>query len=432
MAMNKKNLPESARLLEQACKVIPGGVNSPVRAFKSVGGIPPFITSAEGCRVHDADGNSYLDYVGSWGPMILGHARPEVVEAVREAAGRGTSYGAPTPAEVSLAETISAMVPSIQKVRLVSSGTEATMSALRLARGYTGRDRLIKFEGCYHGHGDSFLVEAGSGVATLGIPGTPGVPEALAGLTISLPYGDLAMVERAFREHPGEIAAVICEPAAGNMGLIPPSPEFLEGLIRLAGEHDALAIFDEVMTGFRVSPGGVQGLYGLSPHLTCLGKVVGGGLPIRAFGDRADIMDRVAPQGDVYQAGTLSGNPLAVAAGLKTLEILRSGNIYAGLESRTSRLCRGLENAAAEAGVPVQVPRCGSMFTVFFSPEPVRDFSSARKCDLARFRRYFQGMLARGIYLPPSQFECCFVSAAHDDGAVEETVSAAEEVFREI
>ncbi len=427
--MKNKSLPESARLFQQASRVIPGGVNSPVRAFKAVGGTPPFINSADGCVLLDADGNSYIDYVGSWGPMILGHAHPEVVRVLLDAVSRGTSYGAPTAAEVNLAETICEMVPSMQKVRLVSSGTEATMSALRLARGYTGRSKLIKFDGCYHGHGDSFLVEAGSGVATLGIPGTPGVPRELAELTISLPYGNLDLVEQAFRDNPGEIAAVICEPVAGNMGLILPPPEFLDGLISLSEKNGALAVFDEVMTGFRVNPGGVQGLFGLSPHLTCLGKIVGGGLPIGAFGGRADIMDRIAPQGDVYQAGTLSGNPLAVAAGLKTLEILKAGNVYPALESASSRLCRGLEKAAEKAGIQVQVPRCGSMFTVYFSGNQVTDFNSAKKCDLERFRKYFHGMLARGIYLAPSQFEACFVSTAHDGDVIERTINAAEEVF---
>ena len=427
--MKNKSLPASTRLFLEASRVIPGGVNSPVRAFKAVGGTPPFISSADGCMLHDADGNSYIDYVGSWGPMILGHAHSEVVKALLEAVPRGTSYGAPTEAEVRLAEIICEMVPSIQKVRLVSSGTEAAMSALRLARGYTGRFKLIKFDGCYHGHGDSFLVEAGSGVATLGIPGTPGVPRELAELTISLPYGNLDLVERAFLENPGEIAAVFCEPVAGNMGLIMPSPEFLDGLISLAEKNGALAIFDEVMTGFRVNPGGVQGLFGLSPHLTCLGKIVGGGLPIGAFGGRADIMNRIAPLGDVYQAGTLSGNPLAVAAGLKTLEILRAGNIYPALESTSSRLCRGLEKAAEKTGIPVQVPRCGSMFTVYFTGSPVTDFNSAKKCDQDRFRNYFHGMLDHGIYLAPSQFEACFVSAAHDGEAIERTIAAAEDVF---
>jgi len=321
------------------------------------------------------------------------------------------------------------MVPSMQKVSLVSSGTEAAMSALRLARGFTGRSKLIKFEGCYHGHGDSFLVEAGSGVATLGIPGTPGFPKELAELTISLPYGDLDRVEQAFLNHPGEIAAVVCEPAAGNMGLILPPPEFLDGLIRLSEEHGALAVFDEVMTGFRVNPGGVQGIYGLSPHLTCLGKIVGGGLPIGAFGGRADIMDRIAPEGDVYQAGTLSGNPLAVAAGRKTLEILRSGNVYPELERKSASLCRGLEKAAEKAGIPVQVPRCGSMFTVYFTDNPVTDFSSAKKCDQDRFKKYFNGMLDSGIYLAPSQFEACFVSNAHEAEEIERTIEAAGSVF---
>ncbi|MFH1963977.1 MAG: glutamate-1-semialdehyde 2,1-aminomutase [Acidobacteriota bacterium] len=427
--MKKKFLPESASLFQRASRVIPGGVNSPVRAFKAVGGTPPFISSADGCLLYDMDGNSYIDYVGSWGPMILGHAHPEVVEALQAAVSKGTSYGAPTEVEVRMAEIICEMVTSIQKVRLVSSGTEATMTALRLARGYTGRSKLIKFEGCYHGHGDSFLVEAGSGVATLGIPGTPGIPRVLAELTISLPYGNLDQVEQTFLDYPGEIAAVICEPVVGNMGLIMPPPEFLYGLISLSEQHGALAIFDEVMTGFRVNPGGVQGIYGLSPHLTCLGKIVGGGLPIGAFGGRADIMDRIAPEGDVYQAGTLSGNPLAVTAGLKTLEILRSGNVYPELEGKSSRLCRGLEKVAEKAGIPVQVPRCGSMFTVYFTGKPVTDFSSAKKCDLDRFKMYFNGMLDRGIYLAPSQFEACFVSAAHNGEAIDRTLEAAESVF---
>lgn len=427
--MKDKTLPVSSRLFQEASKVIPGGVNSPARAFKAVGGVPPFIARAKGCRLEDADGNSYIDYVGSWGPMILGHAHPEVVGAVQDAATRGSSYGAPTEIETRLAETICGMVPSIEKVRLVSSGTEATMSALRLARGYTGRSKFIKFEGCYHGHGDSFLVEAGSGVATLGIPGTPGVPSELAGLTITLPYGDLSRLDQVFAEHPGEIAAVICEPAAGNMGLILPPAEFLEGIIQLSRQHGAVSIFDEVMTGFRVHPAGIQGLFGLSPDLTCLGKIVGGGLPIGAFGGRKEIMNRIAPIGDIYQAGTLSGNPLAVAAGLRTLEILRSENPYPRLERISSMLCRGLQQAAASSGIPVQVPRCGSMFTVYFSSSPVNDFRSAGECDMERFRAYFKGMLAEGIYLPPSQFEACFVSLAHDEEVIEETIEVAERVF---
>jgi len=427
--MKNKVLPESSRLFQKASEVIPGGVNSPARAFKAVEGTPPFIAEASGCRITDADGNTYIDYVGSWGPMILGHAHPEIVGALREAVGKGTSFGAPTAIEIKLAETICEMVPSIEKARLVNSGTEATMSVLRLARGYTGRSKLIKFEGCYHGHGDSFLVDAGSGVATLGIPGTPGVPRELAELTITIPYGNLSLLEKAFNEHSGEIAAVICEPAAGNMGLILPPAEFLEGIINLCEKNGTLAVFDEVMTGFRVHAGGIQGLFGLSPHLTCLGKVVGGGLPIGAFGGRAEIMDWVAPAGDVYQAGTLSGNPLAVTAGLRTLQLLREGDFYPRLEKVSFEICQGIERAAENAGIPVQVPRCGSMFTVYFTDRPVTDFTGAKNCDLERFKTYFHAMLNEGVYLPPSQFEACFVSAAHDADAVDLTLEAAEKAF---
>ncbi|GAB4233645.1 MAG: glutamate-1-semialdehyde 2,1-aminomutase [Acidobacteriota bacterium] len=420
----------SRKLFDQARRVIPGGVNSPVRAFKAVGGIPRFLVRGEGCRVYDADGNAYVDYVGSWGPLILGHAHPSVIAAVQEVAARGTSFGAPTELEVRLAEQICRLVPSVEMVRLVNSGTEATMTALRLARGCTGRDLVVKFEGCYHGHADSFLVKAGSGVATLGIPGTPGVPAAVADLTVTLPFNDREALEAVFAEHGPRIAAVICEPVTGNMGVVVPPREYLARMIELAEKHGALAIFDEVMTGFRLALGGAQELFGLRPHLTCLGKIVGGGLPLGAVGGRAEVMRALAPEGPIYQAGTLSGNPLAVTAGLKTLELLEADPPYRRLEERTGRLCEAVAEAAAEAGVPVQVPRCGSMFTVYFTDSPVRDFASASRCDTARFARFFQEMLERGVYLAPSQFEACFLSVAHDEEALEATVLAAREAFR--
>jgi glutamate-1-semialdehyde 2,1-aminomutase len=422
----------SERLFVRARQILPGGVNSPVRAFKAVGGSPRFIAAACGCRLRDVDGNEFIDYVGSWGPMILGHSHPAVVEALRAALEKGTSYGAPTQLEVELAEKISAMVPSVEKVRLVSSGTEATMSALRLARAFTGRSMVVKFDGCYHGHADSFLVRAGSGVATLGLPDTPGVPPELANLTLSLPFNDLEAVKTAFERFPQQIAAVICEPVTGNMGVIVPPREYLSGLIDLAERHGALAIFDEVMTGFRLAPGGAQEIFGLRPHLTCLGKIVGGGLPIGAFGGRSDIMDRVAPEGPVYQAGTLSGNPLAVTAGLKTLEVLEQDPPYRKLEERTSRLCEGLAAAAGENGVPVRINRCGSMFTVFFTAAEVYDFETAKASDTKRFARFFNAMLERGVYLAPSQFEACFLSSAHTDEVIELTIAAAAAAFRAI
>ncbi|MFZ0429477.1 MAG: glutamate-1-semialdehyde 2,1-aminomutase [Acidobacteriota bacterium] len=426
------SIQRSEALFERAQRVIPGGVNSPVRAFRAVGGIPRFIASAKGCFLTDADGNRYIDYVGSWGPMILGHARPEVVQAVQEAARRGTSFGAPTELEVLLAEKICAMVPSVEKVRLVNSGTEATMSALRVARGFTGRPMMIKFDGCYHGHSDSFLVEAGSGVATLGIPGTPGIPDEFAGKTLSLPYNDLDAVEGALERYPGQVAAIICEPVTGNMGVVVPKWQYLAELIALAEAHGALVIFDEVMTGFRLAPGGAQELFELRPHLTCLGKIVGGGLPLGAFGGRKDIMGMVAPEGPVYQAGTLSGNPLAVSAGLTTLDILQADPPYELLERNTRELCIGLEEAAAAAGATVRIPRCGSMFTIFFNDmEPV-DFASVKRSDTRMFADFFAGILKRGVYLAPSQFEACFVSTAHTSDAIQSTIDAAAETFREV
>lgn len=417
----------SESLLARAEKVIPGGVNSPVRAFRAVGGHPLFIESAQGSRIRDVDGREYIDYVGSWGPMILGHSHPEVIEAIRAAAARGTSYGAPTEGEVLLAEKIRQFFPSMEKVRLVNSGTEATMSAIRLARAFSGRPMIIKFDGCYHGHSDSLLVQAGSGVATLGLPDTPGVPAEFASQTLSLPFGNLSAVEKAFEEYPDRIGAVIVEPITGNMGVVVPGQDYLEGLLRLAEERGALVIFDEVMTGFRVAAGGVQGRFGLSAPLTCLGKIVGGGLPIGAYGGRADIMDLIAPAGPVYQAGTLSGNPLAVAAGLKTLEILEETNPYPELEKKTLALCQGMRDSASSLEIDLQVHSCGSMFTAFFSQEPVADFATAKKSDTGRFGRYFRGMLERGVYLAPSQFEAGFLSAAHTWDDVEMTLRASRE-----
>jgi glutamate-1-semialdehyde 2,1-aminomutase len=422
----------SRSLFKEAQKVIPGGVNSPVRAWGSVGLEPLFIARAKGARLWDADGAEYLDYVGSWGPMILGHAPARVVAAVKRAAASGTSFGAPTEAEVELARLIVRLVPSVEKVRLVSSGTEATMSALRLARAFTGRQKLVKFNGCYHGHADSFLVAAGSGVATFGIPGSPGVPGDLVQHTISLPYNDLGAVEEVFGSLGGEIAAVIVEPVAGNMGVVPPVDGFLAGLRRLCTQHGAVLIFDEVITGFRVSLGGAQQLYGVKPDLTCLGKVIGGGLPVGAFGGRAGIMDRLAPAGDVYQAGTLSGNPLAVAAGLETLRILAAGDVYERLERKAALLEEGLGAALKAKGLAACLTRVGSMSCLFFTGQPVVDFATAKTSDTARFAKYFAGMLKEGIYLAPSQFEAAFVSAAHSLADIERTVEAAGKVIKRL
>ena len=416
---------QSGRLFRRAKRVIPGGVNSPVRAFGAVEGVPPFLVRGKGCRVWDADGNEYIDYVGSWGPLILGHAHGAVLKAVHAAARRGTSFGAPTELEVELAETICRALPSVEMVRMVSSGTEATMSAIRLARGITGRSRLLKFEGCYHGHSDGLLVGAGSGVATLGIPGSPGVPAAMTELTIQAPYNDLTAVDDAFQRWRDEIACVIVEPVAGNMGCVPPKPGFLEGLRELCDRAGALLIFDEVMTGFRVAWGGAQRLYGVQPDLTCLGKVVGGGLPAAAYGGRRDWMRRVAPEGDVYQAGTLSGNPLAMAAGLATLRRLDRPGVYDRLGARTAQLAEGLREAARERGVEFSASSVGGMFGFFFHPGPVTSFGDARKCHPGRFRRFFSGMLRNGIYLAPSPFEAGFVSLAHRAADVDQTLEVA-------
>lgn len=412
------NTSRSEQLLARAQKLIPGGVNSPVRAFRAVGGIPRFIERGEDCYIEDADGNRYIDYVGSWGPLILGHRPPAVIEAIREVLEMGTSFGAPTEREIELAEEIRAAVPSMEMVRLVNSGTEAVMSALRVARGFTGRDLTVKFEGCYHGHVDSLLVKAGSGLATLGISDSEGVPRSFAETTITVPFNDLDAVERAFAAYPGKIASVVVEPVAGNMGCIPPAPGFLEGLRELCATHGALLVFDEVMTGFRVAYGGAQALYGIQPDLSAFGKVIGGGLPIAAYGGRAEVMNRVAPNGPVYQAGTLSGNPLAVAAGLATLRALKQRpELYQRLDENTAAL-------TANPPEGVTVNRVGSMFTFFLTPAPVTDFQSARRSDTSRFTRLFHWMLERGIYMAPSQFEAGFVSTAHGAAEISRTREA--------
>ena len=413
----------SQSIFERAKHVIPGGVNSPVRACRSVGVDPVFVARGEGAAIYDADGNRYIDLIGSWGPLILGHAQPEILDTIREAMTRGTTFGAPTEIEVKFAEAIRAAYPSMQMVRAVSSGTEATMSALRLARGFTGRSRLIKTDGGYHGHADCLLVAAGSGAATLGIPGSAGVPEGAAKDTIVVPYNDLPSVERALAA--GDVAAVIIEPVAGNMGLVPPAPGYLQGLRDLTQKHGALLIFDEVITGFRVAYGGAQARYGITPDLTCLGKIVGGGLPAAAFGGRADIMQKLAPLGPVYQAGTLSGNPLAMAAGLKAIEILGRPGTYERLDQLGQRLGDGLAAAARAAGVPACVNRIGSMVTLFFAAGPVTDYASAKTSDTARFGAFFRRMRERGVFLPPSQFEAMFTSLAHTDEDLEQVIVAA-------
>jgi len=416
----------SRQLLRRARRVIPGGVNSPVRAFGSVGGTAPFIERGKGCRIQDVDGNEHIDFVGSWGPLVLGHANPAVLRAVRGVLGRGTSFGAPTELEVELAEAVCAAVPGIDKVRMVSSGTEAAMSALRLARGATGRSRILKFEGCYHGHADALLVGAGSGVATLGIPGSPGVPEALAELTIQAPYNDLGAVEKAFDRWGDDIACVAVEPVAGNMGLVLPVPGFLEGLRDLCDRSGALLLFDEVITGFRVARGGAQAHFGVRPDLTCLGKVMGGGLPAAAYGGRADLMDQMAPDGPIYQAGTLSGNPLAMAAGLATLRELEKPGTYERLAATSRRLAEGLAERAEARGVPFTAQWIGGLFGYFFHPGPVVDFASARQAHEARFRKFFSAMLEAGIYLAPSAFECGFASLSHRPADVAATLEAAD------
>jgi glutamate-1-semialdehyde 2,1-aminomutase len=421
----------SEELFARAVNSMPGGVNSPVRAFRAVGGSPRFIKSASGATISDVDGRTYIDYVGSWGPMILGHADPEIVAALQEAATRGTSFGAPNELEVELADEIIDAVPSIEMARMVNSGTEATMSAIRLARGVTGRTKLVKFEGCYHGHGDSLLVKAGSGVATLGLPDSPGVPASLAESTLTARFNDPGSLEQIFQQH-GDIAAVIIEPVVGNMGCVPPEEGYLQAVRDLTTRHGALLIFDEVMTGFRVARGGAQELYGIAPDITTLGKIIGGGLPVGAYGGSRGLMEHIAPAGSIYQAGTLSGNPLSMTAGLITLRRLRDQSIYERLERATARLCEGLSAAAEEAGIKTVTNRVGSMWTTFFNHEPVTDWTTANKCDRKLFAGFFHAMLDEGVYLAPSQFEAGFVSLAHGDEIIDRTISAARRALRKL
>lgn len=420
---------KSKRFFEKAKKLIPGGVNSPVRACKSVGSDPVFIDRAAGCMIYDADGNGYIDYIGSWGPMILGHRHPSVVKALNSAMKKGTSFGAPTEPEIRLAEMIIKAVSSVEMVRMVNSGTEATMSAIRLARGFTGRDMVIKFDGCYHGHSDSLLVEAGSGVATLGIPGSPGVPKSFVAGTLSLPYNDIKSVEKAMKKHGSKTACIIVEPVAGNMGLVPPEDGFLETMREVTEKYGSLLIFDEVMTGFRVAYGGAQSLYKIMPDLTCLGKIIGGGLPVGAYGGKREIMEKVAPQGPVYQAGTLSGNPLAMAAGIATLTELKKPGFYDLLDKRSEKLLNGLTEAARKSGIAISAARVGSMLGIFFTGSRVTDYKSAKTSDLQRFSAFYRDMLKEGIYLAPSQFEALFVSSAHTEKHIERTIEAAGKVM---
>ena len=422
---------QSTSIFERAQKLIVGGVNSPVRAFRAVGGTPPFIRSAEGCTLTDADGNRYIDYVGSWGPAILGHAHPAVVERVRQAAGRGLSFGAPTELEVEFAELLMKHYPSLEMLRCVSSGTEATMSALRVARGFTGRDVIVKFDGAYHGHSDALLVKAGSGAATFGAPDSAGVPSDMVKHTVSAAYNDIAGLEALFARDGQRIAAVIVEPVAGNMGCVPPEPGFLQAIVSLCKKHGALSIFDEVMTGSRVARGGAQERYGLRPDLTCLGKVIGGGMPLAVYGGRADVMRKVAPLGPVYQAGTLSGNPIAVSAGIATLELL-DAKVYERLETLGARLEAGLSELTRNAGRPLSVQRVGSMITVFFQGGPIRSWSDAKGADTAAFGRFHGGLLAEGIYWPPAQFEAAFISIAHDEAAIDKTIAAAASALKKV
>ena len=420
---------ETRNLFAEAQKIIPGGVNSPVRAFRAVGGTPRFIREAVGSKIIDTEGREYIDYLASWGPMILGHSHPDVVAAIREAAGRGTSYGAPTEIEIGMARRIVDAFPSVEMVRMVSSGTEAAMTAIRLARGFTGRDRIIKFAGCYHGHADSLLVKAGSGVATLGIPGSPGIPPQLAELTITLPFNDSDAVQNAVARYGDELACIIVEPVAGNMGVVPPRPGFLETLREATHQSGSLLIFDEVITGFRLAYGGWQNLTGLIPDLTCLGKIIGGGLPVGALGGRREIMEYLAPTGPVYQAGTLSGNPIALSAGIATLDILR-GKPYPALDAMASRLCSGMADLFRKKGLPFRINRVGSMFTLFFTAEEVVDFATASRSDTERFARFFQGMLEAGIYLAPAQFEAGFLSFAHTGEDIARTLAACEKALK--
>ncbi|WP_457623238.1 glutamate-1-semialdehyde 2,1-aminomutase [Persephonella sp.] len=416
----------------EAQKYLVGGVNSPVRAFKSIGMEPLFIEKGKGSRVWDIDGNEYIDYVLSWGPLILGHANDNIINAIKQISNYGTSFGAPTELEVEMAKAVIDAVPSIEMVRFVNSGTEATMSAIRLARGYTGKKKIIKFDGCYHGHVDSLLVSAGSGVATLAIPGTPGIPEELANLTIVLPYNNFDAVEEAFKKHGDDIACVIIEPVAGNMGVVAPSKEYHENLRKITKEYGALLIWDEVMTGFRLSLGGAQELYGIDPDLTTLGKVIGGGLPVGAYGGKREIMEYVAPEGPVYQAGTLSGNPLAMAGGLKQIEILRETDPYGDLDNKGKKLEEGLRFLLEKYNIPATINRVGSMITLFFTPNDVVDFETAKSCDLERFSKFYRLMLEKGIYLAPSQFEASFLSTAHSEKDIQETLNKTEDTFKEL
>jgi glutamate-1-semialdehyde 2,1-aminomutase len=429
MVSPRKEPDKSSRLFARAQDLIPGGVNSPVRAFRAVGGTPLFIKSAQGPFITDVDGRRFIDYVGSWGPMILGHADPEIVAALQAVAVNGTSFGAPNELEVELAAEIADAVPSIEMVRMVNSGTEATMSAIRLARGVTGRDKLVKFEGCYHGHADSLLVKAGSGVATLGLPDSPGVPAALAQNTVTVPFNDAAAVEDVFKQH-DDIAAVIVEPVVGNMGCVPPRESFLQALRQLTTRNGALLICDEVMSGFRVARGGAQALYGIKPDITCLGKIIGGGLPVGAYGGSRYLMRNIAPSGPIYQAGTLSGNPLAMTAGLLTLRRLRDEKVYAELERRSAQLCDGLSSIAHEAGIKTTTNRVGSMWTTFFSEGPIVDWTTANKSDRELYGKFFHAMLHEGVYLAPSQFEAGFVSITHTEELIEQTIEAARKAFQ--
>lgn len=420
----------SKELFAASLKHIPGGVNSPVRAFRAVGGEPFFVDRAKGAHIWDVDGNDYIDYVGTWGPAILGHAHPGIIQAVQSAAERGTSFGIPNPYEPRMAELIKELFPSMDKVRMCNSGTEACMSAIRVARGFTGRDKIIKFDGCYHGHSDSLLVKAGSGALTFGNPDSAGVPKEFTQHTIVLPYNDLDAVCQAMEANPGQIAGIILEPVVGNAGLILPKDGFLEGLREVTKQHDSLLIFDEVMTGFRVAPGGAQQLFSIVPDLTCLGKIIGGGLPVGAFGGRADVMDCLAPLGPVYQAGTLSGNPLAMAAGIVALEALKSGEVHQRLDQLGNRLEKGMKKAAERANLDVTLQRCGSMFCGYFGDHPVINLSDAMKCNRDLFTRYFHGMLERFVYVAPSQFETGFLSVAHSEEDIDRTIEAAEQSMK--
>jgi glutamate-1-semialdehyde 2,1-aminomutase len=429
MNSNRKHFNRSEVLFCEAQRYLPGGVNSPVRAFKAVGGTPLFIKRGRGSRIRDEDGNEFIDYVCSWGPLILGHSHPQVVKAVKKTVERGSSFGAPTELETTLARMVCEAMPSIEMVRFVNSGTEATMSAIRLARAFTSRNRVIKFSGCYHGHSDGLLAKAGSGMATLGIPSSPGVPTTVTADTLVTPYNDFNEVEQLLNKFTSEIAAVIVEPIAGNMGLVLPKPDFLKHLRSLTHEYGAMLIFDEVITGFRVAYGGAQELYGINPDLTCLGKIIGGGLPIGAYGGRKEIMEMIAPLGPVYQAGTLAGNPIAMTAGIETLKVLDKPRVYEELEQKSFLLAKGITEVASAAGIDIQLNRAGSMFTVFFTKEPVTDYETAAKADTKLYAKFFHRMLSHGVYLPPSQFEAAFVSVPHTDEDIQATIDAASKAF---